>query len=86
MANVVAHHTNSLHNEGTPSPWLTRILFTQISLKPIFKKFPFLTFKVFYETEIPSLTRITLHVVLTNLVDTNFAGHDFFQEPKVALN
>ena len=26
-----------------------------------------------YETEIPSLTRIFLHVVLTNLVNTNFA-------------
>ena len=27
----------------TPSPWLTRIRFTRISLTHIFKKFPFLT-------------------------------------------
>ena len=27
----------------TPSPWLTRIRFTRISLTRIFKKFPFLT-------------------------------------------
>ena len=27
----------------------------------------------YYETEIPSLTRISLHVVLTNLVNTNFS-------------
>ena len=40
---------------------------------------------MYYETEIPSLTRISLHVVLTNLVNTNFGSHDFFQEPKVAL-
>ena len=33
----------------------------------------------YYETEIPSLIRIPLHVVLTNLVNTNFP------EPKVAL-
>ena len=38
---------------------------------------------MYYETEIPSLTRISLHGVLTNLVNTNFAQHDFFQEPKV---
>ena len=30
-------------NIHTPSPWLTRIRFTRISLTPIFKKFPFLT-------------------------------------------
>ena len=29
--------------ENTPSPWLTRIRFTRISLTRIFKKFPFLT-------------------------------------------
>ena len=28
---------------STPSPWLTRIRFTRISLTRIFKKFPFLT-------------------------------------------
>ena len=28
---------------------------------------------MYYETEIPSLTQISLHVVLTNLVNTNFA-------------
>ena len=28
---------------NTPSPWLTRIRFTRISLTRIFKKFPFLT-------------------------------------------
>ena len=27
----------------------------------------------YYETEIPSLTRISLHVILTNMVNTNFA-------------
>ena len=36
-------------------------------------------------TEIPSLLRIPLHAVLTNLVNTNFALHDLFQEPKVVL-
>ena len=54
----------------TRSPWLTRIRFTQISLTCIFKN---LTLNMYYETEIPSLTRIYLHVVLTNLVNTNFA-------------
>ena len=28
---------------STPSPWLTQIRFTRISLTRIFKKFPFLT-------------------------------------------
>ena len=42
-------------------------------------------FNTYYETEIPSLTRISLHVVLTNLVNMNFAYQDFFPEPKVAL-
>ena len=27
----------------------------------------------FYETQIPLLTHISLHIVLTNLVNTNFA-------------
>ena len=40
---------------------------------------------MYYETEIPSLTLISLYVVLTNLVNTNFAYHDFFPEPKVVL-
>ena len=40
---------------------------------------------MYYETQVPSLTCISLHVVLANLVDTNFALHNFFQEPKVAL-
>ena len=57
---------------NTPSPWLTRFRFTRISLTCIFKKFPFLT-NTYYEAEIPSLTQIYLHVVLTNLVNTNFA-------------
>ena len=30
-------------------------------------------------------TTSSLHVVLTNLVNTNFAYHYFFSEPKVAL-
>ena len=30
-------------DSSTPSPWLTRIRFTRISLTRIFKKFPFLT-------------------------------------------
>ena len=34
----------------------------------------------------PSLTCISLHVVLTNLVNTIFPQHDFFQDPKVALS
>ena len=29
--------------QSTPSPWLTRIRLTRISLTRIFKKFPFLT-------------------------------------------
>ena len=28
---------------GTPTPWLTRIRFTQISLTRLFKRVPFLT-------------------------------------------
>ena len=32
---------------------------------------PHLT-RTYYETEIPSVTRISLHVVLTNLFNTNF--------------
>jgi hypothetical protein len=39
---IPAVQNNSLNN-STPSPWLTRIRFTWISLKHIFKKFPFLT-------------------------------------------
>ena len=33
----------AFYKRGTPSPWLTRIWFTRISLTHIFKKFPFLT-------------------------------------------
>ena len=65
----------------TPSPWLTRIRFTRISLTHIFHS----SLNTYYETEIPSLTLISLHVILTNLVNTNFALHDFFQELKVVL-
>ena len=54
-----------MHQIPTPTPWLTRIRFTQIYLTQLFKKFPFLTINMYYETEIPSLTRISLHVVLT---------------------
>jgi hypothetical protein len=47
----------------------------------------------FQKVPIPHLTRnrnsftntISLHVVLTNLVNTNFVQHDIFQEPKLAL-
>ena len=39
----------------------------------------------YYKTEIPSLTNIFLIVVLNNLVKKNFAYHDFFREPKIAL-
>ena len=40
---------------------------------------------MYYEIEIPSLTRISLQVVLTNLVNTNFAERNFFPKPKVAV-
>ena len=30
-------------SKATPTPWLTRIRFTQISLTRLFKRFPFLT-------------------------------------------
>ena len=40
---------------------------------------------MYNETQIPALTPIFLHVVLTNLVNTNFAYHNFFPEPKVVL-
>ena len=49
-----------------------------------FQKVPIPQLNTYYKKEIPSLTRISLHVVLTNLVNTNFALHDFFPEPKVA--
>ena len=35
--------THTVYVEDTPSPWLTRIRFKQISLTRIFKKLPFLT-------------------------------------------
>ena len=38
-----------------------------------FQKDSHSSLKTYYETEIPSLTRISLHVVLTNLVNMNFA-------------
>ena len=40
---------------------------------------------MYYETEIPSLKRISLHIVLTTLFTTNFAHHNFSAEQKVAL-
>ena len=58
------------YSTHTPTPLLTRIRFMQNSLIHIFKRYPFNTY---YETETPSLTRISLHVVLTNLVNTNYA-------------
>ena len=58
--------------KNTPSAWLTRIRFTQISLTHFFKSSHF-SLNTYYETEIHTLTRISLHVVLTNLVNTNFA-------------
>ena len=70
--------------QTTPTPWLTQVHFTRISLTRIFKS-SHSSLNTYYETKIPSQTRISLHVVLTNLVNTNFASHDFFQEPKVAL-
>ena len=46
--------------------------------KHTFKKSSHSSLNTYYETEIPSLIRISFHFVLTNLVNTNF-------EPKVAL-
>ena len=44
------------------------------TVKPVFSKSSHSSLNTYYETEIPSLTRISLHVVLlTNLVNTNFA-------------
>ena len=60
----------------TPSPWLTRICFTRISLIRIFKKFPFLTY---YEIEIHSLTHISLHVVI-------FCLTRLFPRAKISFN
>ena len=40
---LVIRLSEDLNNISTPSPWLTRIHFTRISLTRIFKKFPFLT-------------------------------------------
>ena len=57
---------------NTPSPWLTRIRFTQISITRIFES-SHSSLNTYYETEIPSLTRISLNVVLSNLVNSNFA-------------
>ena len=37
------NHLAVMRQTTTPSPWLTRIRFTRISLTRIFKKFPFLT-------------------------------------------
>ena len=56
---------------GIPIPWLTRIRFIQISLTRVSKS-SHSSFN-YYETEIPSLTRNSLHVVLSNLVNMNFA-------------
>ena len=40
----------------------------------------------YYETEIPpKLTCISLRLVLTALVNTNFAEINFFPQPKAAL-
>ena len=38
-----------------------------------FSKSSHSSLNTYYETEIPSLTRISLYAVLTNLVNTNFA-------------
>jgi hypothetical protein len=56
---------------STPNPWLTQIHFTWIS-QHAFSKISHSSLNTCYEKEIPSLTHISLHVELINLVHTNF--------------
>ena len=72
---VSSYYTKSLVN--------TNLFYT--NFKHALSKSSHSSLNTYYETEIPSLTRISLHVVLTNLVNMNFASHNFFPEPKVAL-
>ena len=46
-----------------------------------FQTVPISCLNVHYET----LTRSSLHVVLTDSTNTNFASHNLIPEPKVAL-
>ena len=73
--NIPYHHgyekrnEKNLLNNSTPSPCLTRIRFTRISLTRISSKGSHSSLNTYYETEIPSLTRIFLHFVLMNLLN-----------------
>ena len=62
----------------------TNSLYTNFTNR-YFQNVPIPHFNTYFETEIPSLTRISLHVVLNNLVNTNLALHDLFPEPKESL-
>ena len=70
--NVLAEFGRQIGFNNTPSPWLTRICLTRISLPRIFKKFHS-SLNTYYETEIPSQTRVSIQGLLSNLVNTNFA-------------
>ena len=55
---ILELHFEILFIDSTPTPWLTRIRFTQISLTRLFKRNSHSSLNTYYETEITSLTQI----------------------------